>query len=72
MSSTPNQLPNVAQLSGEDYPNVLTIGVDGAYWQGQSDDQLVWGYFCLEIIRQFEQALLEETITPARPRTDSQ
>jgi len=62
--NTSDPLPNVARFSGADYPNVLTIGVDETYWQGQSEDQLVWGYFCLEIIRQFEQALLDETITP--------
>ena len=55
-----NQMSDVAQLCGADYPNVVTVAVDQQYWQDQTPDQLIWGYFCLEIIRQFEQTLLDE------------
>ena len=54
-----HEMSDVAQLCGADYPNVVTVAVDQQYWQDQTADELIWGYFCLEIIRQFEQILLD-------------
>lgn len=58
-----NAIPDVSELTGADYPNVVSITADETYWQEQTPAQLMWGYFCLEIIRQFEQRLLEQEIT---------
>ena len=56
------QIPQTNHLVGNDYPNITTIVADSAYWQSQGGQVLIWGYFCLEVIRQFEQALLEKDI----------
>ena len=53
---------DTTQLSGNDYPNITTITADSEYWQRQSPSKLVWGYFCLEVIRRFEQSLLERDV----------
>lgn len=57
-----NKVSNTDSFTGIDYPNITKIQNDSAYWESQGADQLVWGYFCLELIRQFEQALLERDI----------
>ncbi|MBI86422.1 MAG: MFS transporter [Planctomycetaceae bacterium] len=57
-----NQVSNTDSFTGNDYPNITKIQSDSAYWENQGADQLVWGYFCLELIRQFEQKLLERDI----------
>ena len=59
-SDTP--IGTTQHLTGTDYPNITKITADHAYWQSQSRPQLVWGYFCLEVIRRFEQALLERDV----------
>ena len=49
-------------LIGTDYPNVIRVSADRDYWLAQSPSELVWGYFCLELIRRFEQVLLERDV----------
>ncbi len=57
-----NLVPEVAQLVGTDYPNITRVVANQSYWDQQTSEQLIWGYFCLEIIRQFEQALLRKDV----------
>ena len=58
-----NAIPDVSELTGADYPNVVSITADETYWQEQPPTQLMWGYFWLELFRLFEQRLLEQEIT---------
>ena len=44
-------VPDVSGLSGEDYPNVAKVTVDADYWNRQDPRELIWGFFCLEVIR---------------------
>lgn len=55
-------LYDTSHLSGQDYPNITKITAGNDYWQRQNPLQLVWGYFCLEIIRRFEETLLERDV----------
>jgi len=55
-------LEGLANLATGEIPNVVTVKSNLPYLQSQQSEQLIWGYFCLELIRQFEQALLEKDV----------
>ena len=57
-----NQVPDVHQFTGKDFPNIAAVIADTDYWQSQSREDMIWGYFCLEVIRQFEAALLRKDV----------
>ena len=42
-----NQVPDVHQLTGKDFPNIAAVTAGLDYWQQQSREHLIWGYFCL-------------------------
>jgi len=52
----------MTNLASDEFRNVATVKSNLGYLQSQRPEQLIWGYFCLELIRQFEQALLEKEI----------
>jgi 2-oxoisovalerate dehydrogenase E1 component len=55
-------LEGMTNLASSEVPNVATVKSSLAYLQNQRPEQLIWGYFCLELIRQFERALLEKDV----------
>jgi 2-oxoisovalerate dehydrogenase E1 component len=59
-----NQVPNISRIQAIDYPNVSLVTSDEQYWSSHTSAELIWGYFCLVVIRQFEQALLNKEIEP--------
>ena len=53
-------LEGMANLATGEIPNVATVKSNLPYLESQRPEKLIWGYFCLELIRQFEQALLKK------------